>query len=1038
MSSSRPANGSAGGMRPPAATPRRPGDAAAVTPPGVPGSSTAAASLAHRRRSIRRVTPRTTEPLVRVSAAVATATVGRTPEEISAAYEQWMKLAADNKINASNSWNLGLIDYFADMGILKEGGSINFQKASCTLDGCVKIYSTRVDAVATETEQLVSGLNDAKQTSRLADPGEDGDDDDEAAQAQRLAQQQQQAEKRRRARKAHGKTLEKDFGPITTKKYDVEFMVDPLFRKTCAEFDEGGAQSLLVNRLGVDNFGRIIFDASDALYAGEEDEPAAAAAAAAAGAAPDAMDVDAPLPEDDTIDLAVFGGAVQHLLAADLTTKTLCPTLDNFVFTPDMAGVETLTQALQLDLIGQTAGGSNTTDSAAATGAGGIIELDFEPEPEPEDEQLPEEEQVRVASTAQLEMLEDYVPLEIPSTMVDDYNEHQFIDYDEDDVDDDMDRGLPGILLPEDHHMGFDYGAGGAGGAGGDAAGGFGFGHDAVARGFPMPETATGAQQARAPAAPARTRSAAAAAAAAATASAVAVAEEGEEPNDQFLLLPLPRASGVFVPFQKRLAASRALAARTPRQRKEPFYIDFASPDAIDINEVFARGSAAINLPKTTRGAAGTGNAGANDLAGAGASATSTGAATEPAAGARHQITVTHMPFDPASLATLFLKPSFQLTRAALRNAAAGLPMGVDKPIDMPAPSEAVAAMRAEVAARTAGEAEMPDAFLENGVGPILERVGAPVDDRRDDEDDDEVMLVGAGGNAAADDQAAETDWAFEAPVIDVDDDIFTPMLDHGDDIFTPMMDHGDAHDDDEDTMMMMSLDHPTQQTDSGAAPNPAEPENVSAATELAPSGAPALPPPGPANPYELAVVNAPAALGGPAPAGAISVVPDPRLARAGGMYGKGAVGGSQGSLFRRSRMALNFARRSKRVDVKRLKENIWRKIRRSTVGPAVDPRLRQLAAHQQQQQQQQDPDAMDTDGAAGSSGSGGGGAARDETLDFKTLVTALGEDYTADQIKDISVPFCFICLLHLANEKNLHLEARGMDEIVVRPGSDA
>jgi condensin complex subunit 2 len=36
--------------------------------------------------------------------------------------------------------------------------SINFQKASCTLDGCVKIWTSRVDSVATETGKLLSGL----------------------------------------------------------------------------------------------------------------------------------------------------------------------------------------------------------------------------------------------------------------------------------------------------------------------------------------------------------------------------------------------------------------------------------------------------------------------------------------------------------------------------------------------------------------------------------------------------------------------------------------------------------------------------------------------------------------------------------------------------------------------------------------------------------------------------------------------------------------------------------------------------------------
>ncbi|KNE72803.1 hypothetical protein AMAG_20578 [Allomyces macrogynus ATCC 38327] len=193
------------------------------------------------------------------------ANIGRTPEEISASYEQWMKLAADNKINVANSWTLGLIDYFADMTILREHGAINFQKASCTLDGCVKIYTTRVDSVATETEKLVSGLNDSKQTaaaSRAARHRNNDDDDDDDGDGAHEPEGEV-VERRKRTRKANTKTLEKDFNAITTKKYDLEFMVDPLFRKTCAEFDEGGAKALLFNRLDVFGEGLIAFDASD-------------------------------------------------------------------------------------------------------------------------------------------------------------------------------------------------------------------------------------------------------------------------------------------------------------------------------------------------------------------------------------------------------------------------------------------------------------------------------------------------------------------------------------------------------------------------------------------------------------------------------------------------------------------------------------------------------------------------------------------------------------------------------------------------------
>lgn len=99
---------------------------------------------------------------------------------ILANFEEWMKMATDNKINATNSWNFALIDYFHDMSLLKEGDGVNFQKASCTLDGCVKIYTSRVDSVATETGKLLSGLADSgnKKNKRGEGEGEGEDNED--------------------------------------------------------------------------------------------------------------------------------------------------------------------------------------------------------------------------------------------------------------------------------------------------------------------------------------------------------------------------------------------------------------------------------------------------------------------------------------------------------------------------------------------------------------------------------------------------------------------------------------------------------------------------------------------------------------------------------------------------------------------------------------------------------------------------------------------------------------------------------------------
>ncbi|KAB8232535.1 condensin subunit BRN1 [Aspergillus alliaceus] len=177
---------------------------------------------------------------------------------ILANFEEWMKMATDNKINANNSWNFALIDYFHDMSLLKEGDGVNFQKASCTLDGCVKIYTSRVDSVATETGKLLSGLADSRE--RKAHEG--GADDDGAADEDEEGEGATR-KSRRKAQRSHEATLAPSFASLQLKKFELEFSVDPLFKKASADFDEGGAKGLLLNHLAIDGQGRIVFDSSD-------------------------------------------------------------------------------------------------------------------------------------------------------------------------------------------------------------------------------------------------------------------------------------------------------------------------------------------------------------------------------------------------------------------------------------------------------------------------------------------------------------------------------------------------------------------------------------------------------------------------------------------------------------------------------------------------------------------------------------------------------------------------------------------------------
>ncbi|KAF8196737.1 condensin complex subunit 2/barren [Mycena galopus ATCC 62051] len=226
-------------------------------------------------------------------------------EILSSNFDEWMKMATDNKINAGNSWNFALIDYFHDMSLLRndDGNSINFQRASCTLDGCVKIWTSRVDSVGTETGKLLSNLaNDGKDEDEDEDGNGSDNPDGEAT-----------AKKKKSHRPAA--TLAKDPAQLRSKKLELEFSVDPLFKKTCADFDEGGAQGLLMNHLSLGTGSeaglRVIFDASDSVGKVDENE-----------------DMDEP---EDAVDLTELRSQFLPDLAA-VEEKEIAPSLADFSF----------------------------------------------------------------------------------------------------------------------------------------------------------------------------------------------------------------------------------------------------------------------------------------------------------------------------------------------------------------------------------------------------------------------------------------------------------------------------------------------------------------------------------------------------------------------------------------------------------------------------------------------------------------------------------------------------------------------------------
>lgn len=130
----------------------------------------------------------------------------------------------------------------------------------------------------------------------------------------------------------------------------------------------------------------------------------------------------------------------------------------------------------------------------------------------------------------------------------------------------------------------------------------------------------------------------------------------------------------------------------------------------------------------------------------------------------------------------------------------------------------------------------------------------------------------------------------------------------------------------------------------------------------------------------------------------------------------------TQGQTRRIRPQAVNYAKRAKRVDVRKLKENIWKN-------------LDIIVAHSEDKEDDDDDDVQvcpltravrpifltlsplqddrpPTDPA--------------EARGFSQVIDGLKQSYPKDKMEEISSSFCFICLLHLANEQGLKIAKDG------------
>ena len=153
-------------------------------------------------------------------------------------YTTIIKMSSENKITSKNSWDLNLIDHMGQL-IKEDTGhrGVNFQKASCTLDASVKIYSNRVDDTWTSSYRILENL------SRNGTSG-DAEDGIERGPAR-------VGSKSISSRNGLTCTIESDKDKLNQIKLDSDYNADPMFHKMSLAFDEGGAKGMLMNNLRV-------------------------------------------------------------------------------------------------------------------------------------------------------------------------------------------------------------------------------------------------------------------------------------------------------------------------------------------------------------------------------------------------------------------------------------------------------------------------------------------------------------------------------------------------------------------------------------------------------------------------------------------------------------------------------------------------------------------------------------------------------------------------------------------------------------------
>ena len=114
------------------------------------------------------------------------------------------------------------------------------QVAAGTLDASTKIHAYRVDSVYGDTLKVASVLGQAGKHG--GGPEGVGEEGEEGGGEEGDPNNPDQPKKKRRLKKSS--TVDKNLKNINVSKFELEFDVDPLFKKTSSQFDGGCNQFL--------------------------------------------------------------------------------------------------------------------------------------------------------------------------------------------------------------------------------------------------------------------------------------------------------------------------------------------------------------------------------------------------------------------------------------------------------------------------------------------------------------------------------------------------------------------------------------------------------------------------------------------------------------------------------------------------------------------------------------------------------------------------------------------------------------------------